>query len=350
MLPKLQHISPFQRNIFFMTFIAMFIVVSLQHLGVQPMRLIRPVPQEVEVFEKIKPKLQQQTNTFHLKKNTSLIGQAHASGEYDAANSYAVIDTENGNVILEKSLSKRVPIASLTKIMTAIVALDLAEPSEYFIVSRKAARQIPTKIGVVAGEEMNTTELINALMLTSANDAAQVLSDGIDRKYGEAVFIRAMNEKANYIGLRNTHFINPQGFDGTDHYSSAEDLAILTAYAMTQYPLLAHIVSQDYAFIPGDVHHKQFDLYNWNGLLGVYPNVSGVKIGSTDEAGKTTVVVSERGGKKLMAVLLGAPGILERDGWTAQLLDEGFSQTLGLSPVRITEEQLREKYSTWKYW
>ena len=97
-------------------------------------------------------------------------------------------------------------------------------------------------------------------------------------------------------------------------------------------------------------NHKQFDLYNWNGLLDVYPDVHGVKIGNTAAAQKTTIVYSTRGGKKLVAVVLGAPDITKRDLWAAKLLDIGYQQTLGLPPVNVTEEQLAAKYSTWHYW
>ena len=101
---------------------------------------------------------------------------------------------------------------------------------------------------------------------------------------------------------------------------------------------------------PKDQNHKQFDLYNWNGLLGVYPGIFGVKIGYTENAQKTTIVASQRDGKKVLVVLLGAPGVLQRDLWASQLLDQGFEKLANLSSINITEEELREKYSTWKYW
>lgn len=342
-------LSPFQIRLFWGTFIAVFSIVALQHLGISPMKLVRPIPEKEDVFNMLQPKLEEKKNIFRLKKNTSLIGQAHAGADYDNAHSYAVIDMQTGDVILENGLSDTEAIASLTKIMSAVVALDLASPDEYFTVTPQAQRQIPTKIGVVAGERMNLTELLHALLLTSANDSAEVIRNGIDTKYGQEVFIKAMNKKAAFLGLSHTHFTNPQGFDNTEHYSSAEDLAVLTHYAMTQYPLFADIVKKDYVFLPQNSEHKQFDLYNWNGLIGVYPNVSGVKIGSTGDAGKTTIVTAERGGKTLMVVLLGAPGVLKRDLWAAQLLDAGFEHTLNLPRVNVTEEQLRAKYSTWEY-
>jgi D-alanyl-D-alanine carboxypeptidase len=342
-------LTGFQKRIFFSSAVAMFVIMALHYLNITPTLFISPVPEKVDVLEMLRPKLEQHENTFSLKKHTSFVSRTHASAEYENARSYALIDMGTGEILEEKSLSEEVPIASLTKIMTAIVALDLASSDEYFTVTKHASEQIPTKIGVVPGERLRLEELIKAVMLTSANDAAQVISDGIDTKYGEKVFMRAMNEKAAFLGLSQTHFTNPQGFDNPEHYSSAEDLAVLTHYALTHYPLFADVFKKDYVFLPADAEHKQFDLYNWNGLLGVYPDVSGVKIGNTNDAGRTSLVVSKRGGKTLMVVLLGAPGILERDLWASQLLDRGFVDTLGLTPINVTEEALYEKYASWKY-
>lgn len=343
-------LSPIQIRVFIGSFLAMFLIVSLQYLGVRPPKLIIPTAEKkVDIFQNILPNLQHNRHTFSLQKGTSFVPQVYAVSDYDKANAYAVIDFKTGEVITKKNLSEKVPIASLTKIMTAITALDLASADEYFTVSQKAAKIEPTKIGVVPGEKMALSELLQAMMLTSANDAAQVIKEGIDQKYGEHIFIRAMNEKAAFLHLQHSHFTNPQGFDNASHFSSVEDLALLTHYAITTYPLFREIVRKDYAQLPRTAYHKQFDLYNWNGLLGVYPDVSGVKIGNTDAAGKTTVVLSKRDGQEMLVVLLGAPGVLERDLWAAQLLDTGF-QARGLASVNITEEQLREKYSTWKYW
>jgi len=177
----------------------------------------------------------------------------------------------------------------------------------------------------------------------------EVIREGVDHKYSDEVFIKAMNLKAEIIGLHNTHFQNPQGFDDKDNYSTVEDLAILSHYALNNYPLISQIVTKDYLFLNGNGNHKQFDLYNWNGLLGVYPGVFGVKIGNTEAAGTTTVVASERNGKKLLAVLLGTSDVLDRDLKAAKLLDAAFEKTLGLEPVSITAQQLQHKYASWKF-
>lgn len=304
---------------------------------------------EQDVFQQITSQLKERKNSYSIKQKTSFIQSANASENNFNLNSYAVIDYETGEVISESNLEKQVSIASVTKIMTAVVALDLADENELITITRNAARQIPTKIGVVPGEKMKLSELLDALLLTSANDAAEAIKDGIDAKYGEEVFIRAMNEKAKFLGMKDSSFTNPQGFDSRNHYSTAKDLSLLSHYALENYPFIKRSVAKDYAFLPKDENHKQFDLNNWNGLIGVYPGADGIKIGNTGRAGKTTIVTAEREGKKILVVLLGAPGIVERDLWAANLLDLGFEE-FGIESAEITEEKLLAKYATWKYY
>jgi D-alanyl-D-alanine carboxypeptidase (penicillin-binding protein 5/6) len=348
-------ISIQQLKVFGLAFLGMFIVASLHYLGVQSPwkapKLVLPIPaQKADTMNSLKPKLEQKPSTFSLKENASLIPQTYAADEMENLSAYAVIDLDTGEIIKAKNGNERLPIASLTKVMTAVTALDLADPSYLITIDQQAASMIPTKIGIVPGEKMRLEELLHASLMTSANDATQQIKNGIDEKYHDEIFIKSMNDKAAFLNLNNTHFANAEGFDSAENYSSVEDLARLTEYALTNYPLFASIVTKDYFVIAGNENHKQFDLYNWNGLIGVYPETHGIKIGNTDQAQKTTIVYSTRGGKKLVAVILGAPGITKRDLWAAKLLDIGYQQTLGLPPVNVTEEQLAAKYSTWQYW
>lgn len=262
--------------------------------------------------------------------------------------SYVLIDTDSKTILAEQQMNQQVSIASVTKIMTAIVALDLANPDDRFTVTTHASKIIPTKIGVVPGQQMNLKELLYALLLTSANDAAEVIKEGVNEKYGADVFVKAMNTKAMLLGLEHTHFQNPQGFDHETHYSSAYDLAVLATYAMDNYPLFKEIVNKPYAYLPANGFHKQFDLQNWNGLLAVYPGVNGVKIGNTEQAGKTTVVTSTREGKTLLAVVLGSETVFDRDEGTVALLNYGFSLTKQLPPVAIDRSDLQKKYESWQ--
>lgn len=305
--------------------------------------------QQDGVWNQIQQKLEQKQNTFQLKNESSMIPSAYAAGEYDQALGYVVVDLDTGNVLASKNDQAQLAPASLTKVMSAVVALDLASPEERFTVSGAAANMQPTKIGVVEGQSMTLDELLHAALMTSANDSVEVIKDGINTKYQQDIFVKAINTKASLLGLKNTHFENPQGLDSQAQFSSASDLAILSAYALKNYPEIGNIVKKDYQFLPADLNHKQFDLYNWNGLLGVYPGVEGLKIGNTENAGYTTIVASSREGHQVLVVLLGAPGVLERDLWASQLLDLGFEK-LGLPAANITSEQLKQKYSTWKYW
>lgn len=357
MIDQLKNIrlSTFNKRSFWISLVGGFLMAFMQHLGVPQIPWFPHMNFQIQsastVFEsKVAPQLEKIPNTFHLKDDSSVAPQAFASGDFDNATAYAVVDLDNGDVLAQKQGNQKVSIASLTKIMTAVVALDLAKPSDTFTVTQDAAQEIPTKIGVVPGQKMRLDELLDAALMTSANDAVEAIKDGVDEKYGGDIFVDAMNRKAQDIGLTNTHFTNPQGFDNANHYSTARDLAVLTGYALKNYPLIASIAKKDYMFLPANSEHKQFDLYNWNGLLDVYPNTIGLKIGNTSKAGYTMVAVSSRGGKRIAVVLLGAPGIVERDMWTSELLDDAYQKTLGLQPVNITRDQLQAKYNTWQYW
>lgn len=264
------------------------------------------------------------------------------------ASAYVLINLDTREILAHKSLHKTLPVASLTKLMTAVVALDLSSPEEEFAVSEHAARQIPTKIGVKAGMTLSLDELLQALLLTSANDAAEVIKEGIDARYGGQVFTEAMNRKARFLGLTNTHFDNPQGFDSPGNYSTAYDLALLTSIIAENYPYIMDLVGKDQITIPRTSTHGRFDLLNWNGLIGVYPEVMGMKIGNTESAGKTTIVLSRRKNIRLLAVVLGTTTVVSRDLTAAGLLDAGYEKLEGAEPVNITEKLLLKKYDTWR--
>ncbi|MFI5205362.1 MAG: D-alanyl-D-alanine carboxypeptidase family protein [Candidatus Paceibacterales bacterium] len=342
-------------KVFVISFGLVFLMVALPMAGLKLPKLVSPVPAKADAFDKIQPKLEQKDNNFQIKKQGSLITRTYAAGDFDNAPSYAVMDFNTGEILAQKNLDLHLPIASLTKIMTAVVALDLVSPDDLFTVSDKAAAIEPTRMGVLSGQKMTLEELLNGALLTSANDAAEVIAEGVDQKYGDSVFVKAMNAKSKFLGLKDTYFTNPQGFDDQNPYSSSGDLAVLAHYALTNYPLITEIVKKDYQFLPANENHKQFDLYNWNGLIGTYPGTMGIKIGNTDAAGYTTAVLSDRinpqtnQDSKIMVVLLGAPGVLQRDMWAGELLDSGFGQQ-GFDPVNLTEQQLKDKYSSWQYW
>jgi serine-type D-Ala-D-Ala carboxypeptidase (penicillin-binding protein 5/6) len=306
------------------------------------------LPQKQDIFDQLIPKLELKDNHFQIKSKQSLIPQALAGQDFDQATAYGVIDFQTGEVLLQKNLDQKLPIASITKVMSAVVTLDLLDPSEKLTVNYHDTQVEPTKLALKIGEKYTVEELLNAALMSSANDSIEMLKEAVDSKYGTGIFVRSMNAKAEFLGLKNTHFVNPQGLDDGHPYSSVEDQAILANYALNNYPLIKQIVSQDHGeLVQSTSHHEEY-LNNWNGLLGVYPGVYGIKIGNTDDAKNTTEVVSERGGQKLLVVVLGAGGVLKRDTYAAELLDLGFKQR-GLEAVNVTESELRAKYATWKY-
>ena len=342
------NLGTFNRRSFWIALIGGFMMALFQNMGAH-FNFFSPLPDratqvQADVMNTVAPLLHKKKNTIKLEKKSSYAPIDVSS------RAYIVVDMENATVLDAKNADISYPIASLTKVMSAVVALDLASPTEEFTVTQRAADIIPTKIGVVPGQKMKVEELLHAMLLTSANDATEVVRDGIDQKYGKGTFVKAMNEKAEFLGLTKSHFENPQGFDAPAHYASAEDLAVLSLYAMKNYSLINEIAKKDYAFLPQNRYHKQFDLYNWNGLIGVYPHVFGLKIGVTENAGNTTIVAAERDGKKLLTVLLGADTIINRDLDAASLLDAGFAQDANLSPIAIDESMLRAKYAQWEYW
>lgn len=329
-------------------FLGIVFFVGESTLGVDKSQIISPKFEIVDPFEKVQIKLEEKRNNVRISRNVSLIQEAQAAGDFNQAYAYIVVDASTGEIIAEKSASNQLSIASITKIMTAVVASDLVELNEPFIVSENAPKVVPTNMGLVPGQEWTLEELLHGLLLTSSNDAAEVIKEGIDQKFGHGTFIRAMNAKAKFLGLKKTSFDNPQGYDGPANFSTTEDVALISLYIYKNYPKLAEIAAMDFQHFPENSTHKQADLINWNGLIGVYPGAYGLKIGNTGQALMTTVVAAQRNGNDVVVVLLGAPGVLERDLWASQLLDLGFSRKFGLEPVNLTEEQLKQKYASWR--
>jgi D-alanyl-D-alanine carboxypeptidase (penicillin-binding protein 5/6) len=211
--------------------------------------------------------------------------------------------------------------ASLTKLMTAIVALDDAGSLDKVVVVAKEATQVdPSVMGLSPGERVTVRDLVYGLFLDSGNDAAEALARGIvprDR------FIRQMNQKAKSIGLTNSHFLNPSGLDASGHGMSAHDIAHVAAYLDKYYPDLAAIAATKDIVIPASDQHKAFYPHNLNRMLWTYPGTTGLKTGLTGSAGGCWLATATRDGRHLIAVVLNATGHSADDA--AVLLDYGFS-------------------------
>ncbi len=212
--------------------------------------------------------------------------------------------------------------ASLTKLITAMVAVDDAGSLDRTVIVTKEATTtvVPSFMGISPGESLTVRELLDGLFLDSGNDAAEALARGIvprDR------FVRQMNQKAKSIGLTASHFVNPSGLDAAGHGMSAHDLAHAAAYLDQYYPELAGIAATKDVAIVATPQHKAFYPHNLNPMLWSYAGATGLKTGLTGDAGGCIVATATRDGRHLIAVVLNAT--LHSAADATVLLNYGFS-------------------------
>jgi len=229
-----------------------------------------------------------------------------------------VVDLEGRRLLYTKDATQRLPVASLTKIVTAMVALDAASADRVIETPAAATQVEPNHMGLSAGERLTLRELLLGLLLDSGNDAAETIAAGT---VGRARFMEAMNKKVAMLDLHDTHFDNPSGFDGPGQYSTAYDLAVLAGTLLDGYPELRTVVATKERTLPANGGHKWFGPYNLNRLLWTYPGAIGIKPGYTEGAQYTLAVAATRNGHTVIAVVLGSQRHFT-DG--AALLDYGF--------------------------
>jgi serine-type D-Ala-D-Ala carboxypeptidase (penicillin-binding protein 5/6) len=233
--------------------------------------------------------------------------------------SYVVENGVTGEVLLARNARQRVPIASITKLMTVLLTLERTKPDDVVVVSPFAAEVGESSANLQAGERLTVRELLEAALIQSANDAADALATYVGRG-SEQRFVALMNAKARKLGLRDTHFDRPDGLDAPGHVSSARDVTLLARIVMHR-PLVREIVRQRSATISGGR-----TLHTWNDLLSTYPGIFGVKTGHTSAAGWSEVAAARRQGVTVYATLLGSPDRYIRNDDLARLLDWGFSR------------------------
>lgn len=240
-----------------------------------------------------------------------------AAAPETAAAAFILMEAGSGRVLASRNETQERSIASTTKIMTCLVALEHSELTEQVTVKREHLRE-GSSMYLLEGETLTMEELLYGLMLPSGNDAAECIAahcGGSGGSGGSAQFVRWMNEKAKALGMEHTSFANPSGLDEAGHGSCPLDMARLAAYAM-QNPTFARIVSTRTASVGTRT------MTNHNKLLASYSGCVGLKTGYTGDAGRTLVTCAERGGMRLIAVTL-------HDGsdWAdhAALYDYGFS-------------------------
>jgi D-alanyl-D-alanine carboxypeptidase (penicillin-binding protein 5/6) len=238
-----------------------------------------------------------------------------------SADTAVVIDARTGETLYTRRATRRHAIASTTKIMTALVARDGADLGDVFPASDYDPAPIESQLGLRRGEELSLRDLLKALMLPSANDAAMTIAEGISGS--RSAFVDSMNSKAEQLGLEDTSFANPIGLDDPDNYSTARDLA-LAARQLLRDPALAKIVDSPRARLTTGA--KPRTVANRNRLVAQHPWVTGVKTGRTQQAGYVLVGSATRGGVKVISVVTGEPSESARDNDSLALLRYGLGQ------------------------
>ncbi|MFZ5365942.1 MAG: D-alanyl-D-alanine carboxypeptidase family protein [Patescibacteria group bacterium] len=233
-----------------------------------------------------------------------------------SAKSALVVDLPSWVVMYEKNPNLKLLPASTTKIMTALVSLDYY-PQEQVLEVPDVFRE-GQDIKLQKGEKMTVENLLYALLVASANDAAETLAANYPG--GRTNFIEEMNQKAKSLKLANTYFVNPTGIDEEGEYTSASDLARLAKSAI-QNPVFARIVATDKVVVYSSDSKISHPMSNINVLLGKIPGIKGIKTGWTINAGECLVGIDERDGRKVITVVLGSQ---DRFGETEKLLDWVF--------------------------
>jgi D-alanyl-D-alanine carboxypeptidase (penicillin-binding protein 5/6) len=226
-----------------------------------------------------------------------------------------MVELQSGQVLLETNATRRLPPASLTKIMTALIALESAPLHEVVKIDRRAVVH-HSSYQFQPGEEFLLRDLVTAMLVASANDACEAVAwhiGGDDKR-----FVGLMNERARGLGLENTHFANACGFDAPDHYSTATDLAKLTEHALEvpAISMMVRTVTRDIATVDGT---RQVSLHTTNELL-LDPDVTGVKTGYTSKAGRCLIASMFKNGHRLLLVGL---NVLDRWEQATKLLRYG---------------------------
>jgi D-alanyl-D-alanine carboxypeptidase (penicillin-binding protein 5/6) len=236
-----------------------------------------------------------------------------------SARAFLVENPTTGEILAQHGAWARVPIASITKLMTVLVALDHARWNDVVRVRSAAAQVGESTINLRAGERITVGDLVKAALIQSANDAADALADYVGRG-DRTAFVALMNAKAKELGLERTHFARPDGLDAREHYSTARDVTILAQVAM-RVPRIRAVVRLRNDSIAGGRR-----LHTWNDLLGVFKGLYGVKTGHTAAAGWCEVAAVRRYGVTLYTTVLGSSTRSQRNADLAALLRWGISR------------------------
>lgn len=241
----------------------------------------------------------------------------------EGVKSAILMEASSGNILYEQNPDERLPIASVTKIMTMLIIMEKIDAGalsldDMVVASENAQSYGGSTMFLEAGEQFTVNDMLKGIAVASANDGCAAMAEHISGS--ESVFVELMNKRAAELGMENTHFMNTNGLDEDGHYSSARDVAIMSR------ELIKHPKIFDYTTIWMDsLRNGKFELANTNKLIRYYSGANGLKTGSTSKAGCCLSATADRDGMELIAVVLGAPDTKTRFASASSLLNYGFA-------------------------
>ena len=262
---------------------------------------------------------------------------ANFTGDYKVKSAY-LTDYLTGQVLYAKNEEEKLPIASVTKIMTSLLVFEALDSGkitydEIVTVSEHAAEMGGSQVYLEPNEQMSVKDLMKAMMISSANDATVALAEHVAGSV--ETFVGMMNNRASQLGMTNTYFKNPHGLDEEGHYSCARDVAYMTR------ELLSHKGVTDFTTVWMDtIRDGAFGLSNTNKLIRYYNGATGMKTGFTNAAGFCLSGTAMRDGLHLIAVVLGGETSNERFGTVKKMLDFGFANYSVITPERVGVEDI----------
>ncbi|MGI6424926.1 MAG: D-alanyl-D-alanine carboxypeptidase family protein [Tepidanaerobacteraceae bacterium] len=252
-----------------------------------------------------------------------------------------LMDVSTGTVLYEKNAYTRMEPASITKVMTAILALEKGKLSDIVVTSKEPPLAEGTRIYLEEGEKLTLEQMLYGMMLNSGNDAAIAIAEHIGGSVQD--FVKMMNDKAREIGAKNTTFVNPNGLTDEGHLTTAYDIALISRYALINLPEFRKIVSTKTKEIPWQGQEWDRQLINLNKLLWNYEGADGIKTGYTSSAGCTLAASATRNGWQLLTVMLKSDSSISSD--TAALLDYGFDNFEKIDVINkntiVTEQEVK---------
>ncbi len=261
---------------------------------------------------------------------------ADNAGIETTAKSVMLLEPSTGQVIYENNADEQLPIASVTKVMTMLLCMEALKSGkitmeENVTASEHACSMGGSQVFLEPGEQMSVRDMIKAIAVASGNDAAVAMAEHI--MGSEDSFVSAMNERAKALGMKNTNFVNCNGLDTDGHYSSARDVAMMSAELLKHEDILPFLrIWMD------SLRNGEFQLANTNKLIRFYPDAIGIKTGSTGKAKYCISAAAERDGLTLVAVVLGADTTADRFETAKALLNYGFANYLISTPVEKNEK------------